>query len=533
MHGRRFATLLAEIQEAICTGAIDRIVNKRKTLLEILQRRKTEDSEHLLIMVVASLLHLVQLEKVEAAASLAPYVRYSAASGKVEVRHNELERLCVEAPAFLAGLICAEIGNLLHRTWQAEEGEDVARRGLALLERSPLDGGANLHPLFVDLLRCLAIAWWARLGWQTGYAPEALQRLERLRIHLAKLRRSDPGNARGVYLVTGIVLDLTADLLALRGDHMKALDHIHEARVLVEDGRCEDRVRTAHILYTNGKILATQVAPEEYYLPILLFDSSQRIFPRQHPLKIRAINRKARCYLRGGDVAKAKSALEEAMVALKKMQLSKDERRYCDAEVQLTGLFLLERDSLAIDRVGQQCRAASKSLIDATEGLPSRLRAEAYLHHGIAEMKHGDKEVAERSLVEAWELVERSGGPATTRISVLLARSELMAGRSLDEATQCFAEASRLLADVRSTFLHSWRNRLEAQIRGDITIRIDPNGLYSSAQKAASTALRAYLQYQELRAEGKQTAAAAFCGVSRQRFGQLRRRYGLTKHAKG
>jgi hypothetical protein len=63
------------------------------------------------------------------------------------------------------------------------------------------------------------------------------------------LRAEYNEHSGGVDLVTAIVLDLSADLRHLRGDHYQAVDDATEALLLLTCSKAQDSVRAGHILY--------------------------------------------------------------------------------------------------------------------------------------------------------------------------------------------------------------------------------------------------------------------------------------------
>jgi hypothetical protein len=505
-------TAARTLQAAVCAGDIDSVVGLRTPLRALLETNSLKGSERLVAMVAGSALHLVKLEKEAAAACLAPYVTYATGQGTVTVHERALDHLCEKAPSLLAGLVCAEIANLLHRTWDPKRGAKVGHRALGLFESGGKPLNVPLDPLFCELLQCLAVAWWARLAWQTGESAEALRRLETLRLRMARLRGDYPDRVSGIDLVTAITLDLIADLCSLKGEHGRALNAANEAWLLLTCGNNRDAVRSGHVLYTMGKVIATRVTPEDYYLPVLVLEKAEHTYPNDHPLVLRAANRKARCYLRGHQLAKARTALRDARKALVPGSLPPDEERYCQAEMLLTELLISEHEALSDRTRASACIEGGKALLGAARGVTPRLQVEAHLHLAIAQIRYGERGIGLRHLDEATRLLATDEGPITARIGIILARTEAILAHDREAARRHWLEATRLLSSVQSAFLREWRDRLAAQLEAAITVTLDPDASYAEAQKASK---RAYVQYQLQRFNYNLPKVAAAIRVSR------------------
>jgi len=500
--------LLRHVDEAISEGNIEGVVDRRRDLLDWANDSALDETRRIRAAILASQLFLPRMEVRSAAQSLSPYLT----SGKtIEPRRKPIQRLKRSNSKCLGGLALAEMANVLFRSFRSEEGEKLGIEALELLKARKSDQG-GFGSLFVELSVVLAHVWWARLAWQVGKEGEARACLDEQLDRLGEMRWQYPAKPGGINWAAAIVLDLSADLALAAAQHDLALRQIERALILMQDG-VHDSPRLGHILYVAGRVAGSFVDRKSLGWPVRLFERSKEAYPDDHPFQFRAANQMAQCFVKAGDLTKAEGLLTDAVKRLEEAkELASDQRAFCQAELRLTRIWILERRAQAGMLDWTSCRSEAAELLRESEDLPRRLQGEAALHYALSLVACGEPRAALRHLERAGELAAKDGR-ATLDAAVRLAfvEAHLRAGNERN-AMRAWEHAEERLSTAKSGYLQEWRERLASRMNKPLSILLHPDWPLKAAE---SEFRKSYLRFQIERSRGVMTTLAQNIQVPR------------------
>ncbi len=488
---------ISDLEECWLRGDTDEAFRTCSGVVKQLADNTLVGEDALRARVVCARLHLVAMDKSAAELVLADYVSRPSPEQRLVVNDAALEAL---TPSGLyRSQLYSQVANLLFECFDYPNGVRVA--GLARKECEKPGAGGGASSLAALLTRAEAVTWWSRLAWRVGEHDQARSDLTALKDQLAEARDREE-------IVGGIdlALSIVAILLAAYEQRLGRLDEarvrIHQAMYLLSSNSkgCHDRIRFGYATYELAITEAIVGELSHFRWPIRLFEDVELHLERKHPIRWRARNRLAQCYIRIDQSALANEILDRLSEEIEEStdipRAPDDERHYIEAEIALTRIWIAERRARDPSfRVSwDDCLEQSKKQIDsaALVFLPLRIQTEVAQHYGLALCHTNDVPGARRQLARARDLAEENRR-SRVQVATLFASAECeIEGNDQKKAIEFFEKGKELLGLERSIFLEEWRDRLSAEVRRGIHLTIADDTTYEAADRAFREAYKRY-----------------------------------------
>lgn len=492
---------------ALRNGDTAYLLSHRGDLSRAAEVKGGNEKQKLQSRALAISLNTLMFDKVESYKLLTQFVEETK-DKKVKAIETELDKLEQNLDSFTVGLFFSAVANFLFRNLAFSEGIYFAQKAHGLL----LKDDDSVDPLLRLVVKAENTSWLVRLlTREEKQRDEKQQEAEQLlRQTIDKLVEcyKDFGAAKkyrkdergGLDLELAIALNLWAAFLWTRGDLEAARQKIYRALFLLRDGNAQDPIRLAHSLFVSGKIEASYSTANFEWALLLLREAEDIFKDNRHPLASRCAIQSAQCLHKASRSKEAGEVLTSALTSI--TQITDDvERSFAEAEWAMTQVWILEDEARAKRREWEDCRKESQKFFNQAEAgkLPRRLKAEAYLHHGLVLVHLGRYEDGRKQLHKATEIAKQDGR-IKINVAAYFALTESYIGPEGDptEAKRFWTEGLRLFANVQSTFLERWEERLAPEVaaatKRGMLIAIDPTQRFEDVEKEFKrTFLRGYL----------------------------------------
>ncbi len=472
---------ISRVSGWLLNGNSDAIRTNRESLLAAAKRQRRA-ANRVFLRTTAVSQFLAMIDKKGALRALQPFVVERDPGGTVMLAREHLERLDARSRA----RILIQAANLAYRHLDFDNGSSWAEEAEELLHEStpPL---SSLE--FVLDWSEIAI-WRVRLGWRRTRAADVHDELKMIvhRLEAAYV----PANERGFRAVTlhlAIALELWAAIDWFQGRITDARTKIFRSIAL--HGEVHDLVRSAYAHFTAARIEYSHERSEFTWADHLVHVAESQFRKLKHPFLWRAMNLRARCLLRQRRVAEARTVAKAVPFAVVK---DAAERTYAEGEQRLTLAWIHEASAKKAAHWRDALQQAT-FLVDHRTGLPTRLRAEGYLHRAIARLHLDDSiDGALADLNEAWTLGKEAGSTKLL-IACELATADCLIKAKKDVAADYHLQrAERSLRKTESHFLRTWHIRVAGRLNSRVPISMDCDWKTSRAAYR-----RSYYMYHVLR----------------------------------
>jgi DNA-binding transcriptional ArsR family regulator len=524
-RGARAGETLECIAAEMDAGVFDRAVERRHELVALLEQDAwSSASQRIEAQIRLCRLALPWLDLPSVATGLRPYVSDYSQDGRLRLDETELKHLPERHPPILVGLFYAELSNALFRCLQHEEGALWADQALRLLAAQPAEACGGFSALSVVVASVLAHAWRSRLLWQLARPTTNFNRrqiVDALRQQLAVLealageQRETPSIL--VNQAYAILCDLVGDFEYSLGRVAAAEELAQRALIVLGDG-VHDSARRAHLFYLLGKIQAGRVEQNRYDFAVRLFQRAHASYKRVepwHPFRFRCEVHEIRCLIREEQLEAADKRLQAARDELKTAGLSELDTTFNRFHIDVTELWILERQARAGRISWSSVLERVQELQPRAERMGLRLRAETYLHLGLA-LGHCKQVEHARSVLADAHQFALEGGQPSLEVAAHLALAEVLAETERRSAEDYLMRAqSGLRARVRSAFLTRWYRRLEAALEQPLTFVVPRDAAYEAVEHELRDAYLRYHAHAVSRAGGKLTELTNRTGIAR------------------
>ncbi len=475
---------------AFQTGRLADAFESRSDFAIAVRGARSRNEEHTKASARCAQLHLLMLEKQEAAGVLHAFI---------DIRDDSISAVREDALGEIRdnrtlSLVLAQLANIHYAWFQYAEGLSFADRAKATLEsvRSTIPDHDWILPHAENDI------WRARLLHRSGDARRAERMLEKTLLRLYEAMRQHEEIRGGAKLLAALALDVSASFDWSRGELARGARRIYQALsiLLSEDGpSCP--VRAGHAYYIAARLESVS-SSDTFAWALELLDQSKAIFrdlDANHPYLGRAMLHAAQIHVKSG----ADEEAEKIFTELKTFNdRDSDESEFRRAELLLARLWMKEREARNGSCTWEDLEPLAREFA-SIERVPQRLAIEAKLHKGyVLAMIPESRESGISELHEARALARRHEF-RKIEVAASFAESESWAtsvgiANSEQRAYKWWSEGASLLRHVSSDFLSGWRDEIGAKLDGRLRIEFEPGSRYDDAMKLAEKQLLEYFE---------------------------------------